>query len=300
MKSTIIEKAKKIIKNRRYKAENQALSNKTLAYNDDKFKSLYQEYVNKMIENAKVNKFDDEVEKLKTALNKRLRSLDIGSIEPQYSCATCKDLGLTSDGKYCHCLIDEINKLLVQESGFIELEDFKDANLNLFSDESIMKKLYEKMQKWCNSKFEKTLICIAGQTGVGKTHLIRCMANELIKRHKLVLLTTSFAMHQDFVKSYACRDAIEKQNLITKYIDAEILFIDDLGTELRNKDVTINYLYQILNERKINRRPTIITTNLKMDEILSYYDERISSRIADKDNSICIYIEGEDLRLKNK
>ena len=74
------------------------------------------------------------------------------------------------------------------------------------------------MQKLCNSNFDKSLVFLAGQTGVGNTHLIKCMANELIGRHKLVLLTSSFAMHQDFIKSYACRDAEEKQNIISKYI----------------------------------------------------------------------------------
>ena len=127
---------------------------------------------------------------------------------------------------------------------------------------------------------------------------MKCMANELIKDHKIVLLTTSFAMHQDFVKSYASRDPEEKQDLLTKYIEADALFIDDLGTELRQPNITVSFLYQVLNERKMNGRPTIITTNLNLDEIMDYYDERIFSRIADKSSSICVFIQGEDLRLK--
>ncbi len=300
MKSTIIEKAKKIIKNKHFDAENQALSNKTKAFDDELFKNLYHVYVNKMIENAREGKENDEELNLaKSQLQERLNKLNIDSIEPQYHCKLCNDSGLTKEGKYCNCLIDQINKILIEESGFLQLEDFKSTNLKLFPEKSLMKTLYEKMQKWCHSDFEKTLIFLAGQTGVGKTHLTRCMANELIKRHKLVFFTTSFAMHQDFVKSFACRDAIEKQELISKYIDAEILFIDDLGTELRNPNITVNYLYHVINERQTKKRPTIITTNLNLEEILSYYDERIFSRIADKTSSICLFIEGEDLRLKN-
>jgi len=299
MKSSIIEKAKKIIENKHYEAEREALNNKEEALKDPEFKKLYLAYINNIIESAKIGEENpDEEKKLKKAVEKRLKELKLGSVEPEYYCQKCKDNGLTQDGKYCDCFIDEVNKLLKAESGFLELEDFENTKLDIFEANSQMKTLYAKMQQWCNSNFAKTIVYLGGETGVGKTHLIKCMANELIKRHKLVLLTTSFAMHQDFVRSFSTRDAEEKQNIISKYIDAEILFIDDLGTELRNPNVTVNYLYQVLNERKMKKRPTIITSNLTLADINEYYDERISSRIADQSQSICVYIQGEDLRHK--
>ncbi len=298
MKATIIEKGKKIIDDRHFEADNNAINNKIEALKDEKFNSLYQKYIEKMIDNAKNGVDDDkDVSKLKNDLNIRLKELKIGSIEPEYSCKKCNDNGFI-EGKYCDCLIDEINKILKLESGFLNLEDFDKTSFDLFKNKEEIIKLYDVMKKWCHSSFDKNLVYLAGQTGVGKTHLMKCMANELIKRHKVVLLTTSFAMHQDFVKSYSCRDLEEKQRLLNKYLDAEILFIDDLGTELRQRDITVNYLYQILNERKMKKLPTIITSNLDLYDIFDYYDERISSRIADKSTSICVYLEGEDLRLK--
>lgn len=300
MKSTVTDKAKKIIENRHYQADSDALRNKEMALKDDEFKKVYLNYVNKIIENARTgNEDQSETDKLKKEYEKRLKTLKIGSVEPQYFCKKCNDVGVTEKG-YCDCLIDEVNKILKKESGFLELEDFDKANFDLFEDKQMMKTLYSKMQKWCQSDFDKTIILLSGNTGVGKTHLTKCMANELIKRHKLVLLTSSFAMHQDFMKSYSTRDLEEKQQLLSRYLNAEILFIDDLGTELRNPNITVNYLYQVLNERRINKRPTIITTNLNLNDILDYYDERILSRIADKSSSICIYIEGKDIRLNLK
>ena len=289
MKATVTDKAKKIIENRHYQADSEALLNKEKALQDSEFKNIYLQYINKNTETAN----------LKIEYEKRLKELKIASIEPLYSCKKCKDVGVTENG-YCECLIDEVNKILKKESGFLELEEFDKANFNLFEDKKMMKTLYSKMQKWCLSDFDKTIILLSGNTGVGKTHLTKCMANELIKRHKLVLLTTSFSMHQDFMKSYSTRDLEEKQQLLSRYLNAEILFIDDLGTELRNPNITISYLYQVLNERRINKRPTVITTNLNLNDIYDYYDERIFSRIADKTTSICVYIEGKDIRLNLK
>ena len=46
-------------------------------------------------------------------------------------------------------------------------------------------------------------------------------------------------------------------------------------------------------------QPTIITTNLDMNQIFETYGERIFSRLANKKTSISINLLGEDLRLKN-
>ncbi len=298
MRANIIDKAKNIINENKQTAERIARDNKFKAMKDAKFKEFYTIYMDKLIENAKNGVDDDEnMLKLKQNCYLRLKELGIGSIEPLYSCKKCNDSGMV-DGQYCDCLIDEVNKILKKESGFFNLESFDDANFDLFENKDFIKKLYDLAKKWCHSNFDKFLLFLSGQTGVGKTHLIKCMANELINLHKVVLLTSSFAMHQDFVKSYSCREPEQKQRIIEKYLEAEVLFIDDLGTELRQPNITVNFLYQVLNERKLNRLPTIITSNLDIADIIDYYDERIASRIADKSSSICIHITGEDLRLK--
>ena len=298
MKPSVLERAKHIIDLTRYENEQRANENKSKALCDPSFKSLYNEYVDIMIMQAKTDQdYSEKLKNLASEIDKKLKSLKIGSIEPIYSCKKCSDSGFV-DGKYCSCLIKEVNNILIKESGFEKLEDFKDVKFDIFEDKEYMQSLYQKMQKWCHSNFEKNIIFISGNTGVGKSHLTRCMANELINENYVVFFTTSFAMHQDFVKSHMTRDLELKNSLLDRYLNADILFIDDLGTELRNPLITINYLYHVINERKINKRPTIITSNLDLYDLQDYYDERISSRIIDKQSSICLSIQGEDLRLK--
>ena len=298
MRTKILDRAKKIISDRRFYAEKEAQEMKMKALENQSFKTIYQQYISAIIDNAKKGLGETEnTLNLKKQYQNILRQIGISYIEPNHFCKKCNDSGFV-DGKYCDCLIEEINNILKEESGFLSLEDFDETSFELTSNPEYSKTLYAKMKKWCYSNFDKTLIFISGQTGVGKTHLMKCMANELIKRHKVVTLTTSFAMHQDFLKSYSSRDLDEKQALLDKYLTAEVLFIDDLGTELRQQNLTINFLYQVLNERKLSKRPTVITTNLDFNDVMDYYDERISSRIADKETSVCVYIQGDDIRLK--
>lgn len=291
-----VDKALKIIHQKQVDAELVAKQNREKALQNKDFASSYKEYMNEVISQAKQGKFDKNLEKTKQKLDLALKKLNIGEIEPKYSCHRCNDNGYIN-GKQCDCLKREINKILTQESGFGELVDFKTVKFDLFENKELMKKIYIKLNEWCNSDFKKKMVFLSGNTGTGKTYILKCMANELIKRGKLTTLVTAFKLSQDCLKSYACRDIYEKEEILNKYLESEILFIDDLGTEVNSSTLTNNYIYTILNERKMRNLPTVITTNLSLADIRDNYDERIYSRIAD-DSTIKIQLNGKDLRLK--
>ena len=88
-----------------------------------------------------------------------------------------------------------------------------------------------------------------------------------------------------------------KASEIQNYIDADILLIDDLGSEPVLKNVTVEYLYTILNERLVKNRATCISSNLDSPtKILDRYGERIYSRLANKLLSLNILFTGKDNR----
>ncbi len=299
MNKKILTQAKNILSQKKLQAESNAEKRKIEAINSSKqFKNLYQDYVNCMIENAKNGGLKNQVEVKKQECNKWLKNNNFSSIFPQYSCKHCEDNGYI-DGKMCDCLKKEITNILIEQSGFGKLEKFEDSNFSKFQNQEEMKKLYTLMQNWCNQNPPtKTLIYLSGGTGVGKTHLVKCMANALIENSKVVNLVTAFSMNQDLVKAFTSFDNDLREQTLQKYLDCEYLFIDDLGTEIKQKGISVNMLYLILNERKMRGLSTIITSNLNINDVRDQYDERISSRIIDKTTSICIRLNGEDLRLK--
>lgn len=291
-----LDKALRIINDRRLDAEKLARENKELALKNPEFAKVYRQYMDEVIAQARTGKFNSNLNALKSKVDEGLKKLNLGSISPVYNCSLCQDTGY-NNGKQCQCLKKELNILLMQESGFGELVDFKNVNFSIFENKEYMKKVYEKMQAWCNSDFNKNMVFLSGGTGTGKTYITKCMASELIKRGKLIRLVTAFKLNQDCLKSHTCRDFEEKQSLLNQYLDCEVLFIDDLGTEVNNSSITSTYLYTILNERKVRNLPTVITSNLELADLSDNYDERIYSRIADN-NTIKIQFTGKDLRLK--
>ena len=83
MKPSVLERAKHIIDLTRYENEQRANENKSKALQDPSFKSLYNEYVDTMIMQAKTDQdCNVKLKKLASEIDKKLKSLKIGSIEP--------------------------------------------------------------------------------------------------------------------------------------------------------------------------------------------------------------------------
>ncbi len=71
--------------------------------------------------------------------------------------------------------------------------------------------------------------------------------------------------------------------------------LDDLGTQ-NATPWAAEKLYQIINYRYVNRLPTIVTTNVELDDI----DGRVSSRLQDPDLVTVIKILAPDYRAPGK
>ena len=88
-------------------------------------------------------------------------------------------------------------------------------------------------------------------------------------------------------------------DLIKNLYSADLLVIDDLGTESMN-NLKFSELFTLLNTRLLNQNnkitKTIISTNLSLDDLASKYGDRIISRFIGNYN-VC-YFFGDDIRLK--
>lgn len=296
MNSKILAKAQMIIDEKRSFAESTAKRFFDIAMKNEEFKDLYNEIKTEEIQIAKQEAFGQitDYSKLNKLLEKQefiLNKMGINGtdLKPNYECLYCNDTGY-KNGIPCDCLKYEINKQLLEFSGFC-------GPLPSFSDKHINSLAFGIMEKWCNLDNEKYNVIISGNIGVGKTYLTQCIANEMIKRSHLVLFTTAFNLNNSLLNYHISMDN-KRSELLEPYLSTEVLIIDDLGTEPLLKNVTKEYLYLIINERSINHLRTIITTNLDLNEICDRYDERIFSRLRNKKNSLVINLKGDDIRLK--
>ena len=83
----------------------------------------------------------------------------------------------------------------------------------------------------------------------------------------------------------------------TSLLEAPLLLIDDLGTEPMMRNITVEYLFTLLNERMANKRHTVIATNLTPLQLQERYGERVASRLLDRSQTLPLLLRGKDLRL---
>lgn len=252
---------------------------------------------------------DDELRKAqienkvtKTLLEAHKNALKNAKIdEPQSICKTCSDSGYV-DGRQCLCLKNAIYQALATKSGIgtLALKTFDDCDINIFEPRfrPTAQKIYDYFKK-LTREFEKTpqtTFVVHGKSGAGKTHLFSAVAGELLKNQISTLFVTAFALNNMFLSYHTSFDA-GKENLLEPVLDADALFIDDLGTERLLNNITEPYLLMLLKERCLAGKKTFVNTNLSPEQLLERYGERIFSRLFDKRASIAINFENDNLRM---
>lgn len=221
-----------------------------------------------------------------------------------YYCDKCRDSGVLDDGR-CDCYLQLLKVAAAEEfneNSPLKLCRFEDFDLSLYPDDDITplkqssRLIMAKNLSLCTD-FAKNFngsgkgLLITGLTGLGKTHLSLSIANELIQRGYSVMYNSAPDILSELERESFGRSTNDIMPLITS---CDLLILDDLGAEYKS-DRVLTFLYEILNTRLNRLLPTIVNTNLNVEEIASRYPDRIGSRLLS--NTILMFY-GKDIRFK--
>lgn len=165
--------------------------------------------------------------------------------------------------------------------------------------------MYE-LGKRYSDKFEKCKedglgLLIYGEPGNGKTYLASAIANELLKNYVPVICVSINSLLSRIQQTYNKWGKEAEADIIRGLCNADLLIIDDLGTE-KNGDWSRTMIYNIIDSRSRSGLPLIITTNLKINPkevngvLTEIYDKRTESRILGM--TIPIKNSGKDIRIE--
>lgn len=256
----------------------------------------------------------EQVKKDNLALQQERQELESKYFTPGYLdegtvCAQCGGSGYLGTGM-CRCLHSlcaaeqkkELSRLCTGQ------ERFENFRLELYSDRvdkdlgvsprRVMERTFERCQQYAAS-FQPGAanLLFNGGTGLGKTFLSACIADVVTDRGYSVVYESA---PQLFAKLEKNRFEATEQTRAEaeKIMSCDLLIVDDLGTELSGNFVTAA-LYALLNDRLLENKSMLISTNLNADEIARRYSGQIASRLLGSFRVMTFV--GEDIRvMKNR
>ncbi len=221
--------------------------------------------------------------------------LRVDYLKPDYRCKNCADRGYLENNELCECLKGDLNRLRARESGLFSLfekqtfERFDPARggeaRELLSDNLQHCRRYA--ESFDTATSSNLLLC--GGTGVGKTHLSSAIGRVVLEKGYGVIYEGAM----EAVSALEMERFSESKPQSMRLLEADLLILDDLGTELPGKS-GVSFLYYLINTRLIHHRPTIISTNLSAAEMEARYEQRLFSRLTGEFE--ILLFEGTDQR----
>lgn len=149
---------------------------------------------------------------------------------------------------------------------------------------------------------------ICGNIGTGKTYIATAILRQYIENMEPVYNSKCYLFnirqYPIFISvpdlllkirdSFKTNSTYSEMEIVNEYANTPFLILDDMGVE-KTSEWSLQTLYIIINRRYSENRTTIITSNLKLDEIANKLNDRIASRII----GMCEILElkGKDRRL---
>ncbi len=221
-------------------------------------------------------------------------------LDVKYNCKKCEDKGSVG-GYVCDCY-----KLLLRSIEYEKLCSklpvdkcrFDNFKLDYYPEGAGIspRRRMENVLAYCKAyagdfSLKSPSLLLYGMTGLGKTHLSLAIAGKAVEAGYGVIYTTSQNLFSRLEREKFGRG--DGENTEQSLLDCDLLIIDDLGAEFSTQ-LTVSYLYNIVNCRDLENKPTIISTNLTPEALKNTYSDRIASRILS--NYDILQFDGADIR----
>ena len=234
-------------------------------------------------------------------------------LDEEYMCSKCNDTGF-ANAKMCDCfkaIYKEEQRASLSNLFKLGNETFDNFDLSYYDDTPApdtgisshrsMEVVYKTCVEYARKFGKKSMnLFLIGNPGLGKTFLSACIARVVADKGYSVVydMTASiFAKFENakFLRTDDLEEIREIRNETKRYLECDLLIIDDLGTEMTTA-FTISALYELINTRLVTDKKTLVSSNLTMDELRRRYNEQIMSRLEWEYQVLKFY--GDDIRKK--
>lgn len=254
-----------------------------------------------------------EIASINRQIERHLAALGLPGdyLKPVYHCAQCEDTGYVGDPvkRFCPCFEQKLMTRMYEGANlaWLDEENFEHFDENVFPDQPLpgstltqraaMGKIRDLCLQYATDfpQTQRQNLLLLGESGLGKTFLLNSICKRVLDRGHTALKVTAYRMLET-MRQYHLGGA-QDRNSMDMMLSCELLLIDDLGTEPLLRNITLEYLFTLLNERLISGQHTVIASNLSPVMLKERYGERILSRLMDTRHAAVIRFAGSDVRI---
>ena len=232
------------------------------------------------------------------------------ALEPHFTCKKCQDTG-SVNGRTCECVhkvMQQLRHSEIEGLSSLSISSFDTMKLEYYPN-TVDPELGESVRTYMSdvlsdlrgyaenfSPATRESLLLVGNAGLGKTHAALAIAGKVLEQNFDVIYVScpDFFGRLEALHFGADLNG-EEETLFQTACSADLLILDDLGTEF-SSNFFLTTLYSLLNNRLGAKLPTIVTTNITDGALLEkLYTEKISSRLG---AFVQIKFFGNDIRVQ--
>ncbi len=131
-------------------------------------------------------------------------------------------------------------------------------------------------------------LIFCGDVGTGKTHLAIGIANEILKRDYQPVFVSVIKAIRKIKETYSRDSEITEDDAIRSFVDPDLLILDEVGVQF-GSDTEKLYLFEIINGRYEQMKPTLLISNLGTKELEGFIGSRVMDRLRESGGKAVIF-----------
>lgn len=146
------------------------------------------------------------------------------------------------------------------------------------AQKTILKKLTDYAEKWSEGYYNGTSLMLLGTPGTGKTHLACSLIFEVTQQLYSARFTTVADFSRAIRATYNSAAKEDEGAVLDRFAQYHFLVIDEVGSS-SGSDHEKQALFDLINRRYNAVRPTMLLSNLSLEEVREFLGARIMDRL---------------------
>jgi DNA replication protein DnaC len=140
-----------------------------------------------------------------------------------------------------------------------------------------------------------TVLLGMGNVGTGKSHLACACANFLMSRGYTAYFTSTARLFTKIRGTWSRSSDTTEEQMLKQFEGIDLMILDEIGLQ-RGTDDEQRTLHELLEARRLSCKPSILLTNLDIQNLRQYLGERFMDRL--KESGVPAIFDWESHRKK--